>query len=270
MMTNRAPLIITAVSCLAVGLGIGWTLKPAGMRVTESENTSTPKTSTESVTENQRAVSHDHAPDASDVDSTESAVAERMQRKREMLESLRARGRMLFFTPFVGKLITPEFAMLMDLTANEVVALEAALAKAKDSYAEAEFRAGSVTIGPDGRSLTMEVPPMPEAGGAIYDHALATFESVLGPERFELFNIASRDAFDRALDNFGLSQVTYSLKVSDSTMPSGELLFDIERSHVGPGGRGTSSSRLRPKDMDAFFPQLSKVMPKDFGKNTTK
>ena len=273
-MTNRAPLILTAIGCLLLGIGIGWALKPTGVQEVQAVDSVKPMIAAKPGIENQFASTHDHAPEASVPDSATSAVSDRIRRKREMLESYREPGRIIHFafSPFGGDRVRPEFAILMDLTPEEKQDMEEVLATAKRAYLEAEVRNGVVTLGSDGSSLTMAVPPMPQEGGDIYDQALAAVAGILGPERFELFNMAARDGFDRSLDSFGLNHVTYRMKPSKQTMANGEQLYDIVREFQGPDGssRGNSGSVLRLQDLEWAFPQLAKVLPKDFGKNTAK
>lgn len=249
-------------------------MKPTGVQGVQAVGSVTPMTPAKPDIEHQFASTHDHMPDASDLDSTMSAVSDRIQRKREMLESYREPGRIIHFafSPFGGDRVRPEFAILMDLTLEEKQDMEEVLANAKHAYLEAEVRNGVVTLGAEGSSLTMEVPPMPKEGGVIYDQALTAVAGILGPERFELFNMAARDGFDRSLDSFGLNHVTYRMKPSKQTMANGEQLYDIVREFQGPDGssRGNSGSVLRLQDLERSFPQLAKVLPEDFGKNSAK
>ena len=90
-------------------------------------------------------------------------------------------------SPFQGVGLNPIFVLMLDLSDEEVIELEDALAVAQMRFREIKNQAATGNLSADGKTLVVTVPTMPVAGGMLYDALLDSFASVMGPDRFALF-----------------------------------------------------------------------------------
>lgn len=185
-------------------------------------------------------------------------------RKVARVISFNEHGSYLTVGPYVQDRISPTFLLMFDLTKDEVDRLESAASNASERYQEMQSRVAAGEMNADGSKLIVNVPPTPEAGGILYDDLLATFADVLGPDRFELFNVLSRQSFDQRYDRFGLNTVTYELDLTPIGGYTGQRdIYKLVHSYVAPDGQtkghGTSQSNL--KGLLQSHPLLTRFIP---------
>jgi hypothetical protein len=163
---------------------------------------------------------------------------------------------------FVGDSLNPDFIRAYDLSPAEVAALESALRGAKTELTAMAIQGATVQIDTAATKLTATISPTPVKGGEVYDALLTTFRSVLGPDKFNLFNKLSGESFDRGLDAYGAARLSY--EVTKRNDPSGGLLYVIKRSSVLPNSNGNSMSMVPPDGVEKFDPVLAKLIPPEF------
>lgn len=182
---------------------------------------------------------------------------------------LKARGLPLGIgvTQFPNEQLSPLFISVFDLSASEVARLNASLDHARSQYDTLVGRIATGGINPDGAQLTVQVPPMPAEGGAIHDALFAAFQQVLGPERFQLFDIVAADNFERSFDGFGLGEVRYTMELNPIVAANGFRTYRITRHSSNPdGSRMTSNNQLDVESALKRFPVLKRFIPGDINR----
>lgn len=254
---------MAAGMCLLLGFGLGWISHCALSAPTGSvanQSAELPTSRIKPIPEKEMMYSPISGgtgaePDGSSLNQRVAAIA-----------WLRARGLPLGIgvTEFPTEQLGPLFISVFDLSTSEVDRLNASLAHARTKY---DALVGSIAtggIGPDGTQLTVHVPPMPVEGGAIHDALFATFQQVLGPERFQLFNIVAADNFERSFDGFGLGEVHYIMDLNPSVAANGFKTYKIVRTSSNPdGSRMTSNNQLDVENALKMFPVLRRFIPRN-------
>ena len=191
--------------------------------------------------------------------------------RRSVIDSLNAlawakkRGAQISVNVFERDKLNPKFASVYNLSAGDVAILNQAIADAKSRMDAIAIQMASFKASADGSKLTVEVPPTVEQGGAIYDGLLQTFQSVLGPDRFQSFGDVSGDSFEYGFNSFGLSNVRYEVSPSGQNTANGDPLYIVVKSSLGPEFKQTSTSTILLNQVGEFFPVLGHFIPAGYG-----
>lgn len=163
--------------------------------------------------------------------------------------------------------LDPVFVRFFNLTPAEAGRLAGSIKLAQAQYDSMVDAAATGGVSDDGKTLTVTVPSFPAEGGAIHDELLGAFEQVLGPDRFALFNVVTRDQFEQSFNQFGLGKVTYAMELTPTIIAGARPIYKATRATSGPDGSWGSSSGsvLGAADVKKYFPAMSRFLPPDFG-----
>ncbi|HLP03478.1 MAG TPA: hypothetical protein VK163_15735 [Opitutaceae bacterium] len=167
----------------------------------------------------------------------------------------------VFSSPQRGELAAG-FVSAYGLTAEEGRLLREALTAAREKMDRGRLAAAKVEVRSDNLGAVIEVPALPELGGAAYDDVLATFRAVLGPERWEYFDEFSADGFEHGFLSFGAMQTKIEIEVKQ--FPGGAQYFDVKDHYVGPDGSGWSGGTVDPASFRQSYPFAAKLLPEAF------
>ena len=155
--------------------------------------------------------------------------------------------------------ISPRFAALYGLTPTEQTQLSFAFRQAKQHMEELSSQRAQPDPATNGEKLIVNVPAFPTEGGQIYNDLLANFTSVLGADRYALFNETAGNLLENSLDGIGLATNRYEVTLG-KTAAGDQPIYEIKRSFTYPNDNGASSgwsgSTLRSSDVLKFFPML--------------
>ena len=131
--------------------------------------------------------------------------------------------------------VRPAIRAALEITDEEVNALEAAFAQAKTEMTELEKKAIVVKENSDER-LVAEFPVLPE-GKAVKRRLRTAVQGALGEERSEIFLNASDDAFIRSFSDFGGKSLEVEITWNDDGS------FGLKETRFTPdrGGQSTTS-----------------------------
>ena len=160
--------------------------------------------------------------------------------------------------------IDPTFARVYDLNPGEVAVLNEAIKATKEKFTAAAIQNAKAQLSSDGSHLAVEVPPVVDQGGVIYDQLLQTVENVLGPERFQSFNALSGDAFDSGFGSFGLWSSRYELSATEQKVGKGVPIYRVLVTSNGPNGSSTSDNSITLKSIPTLYPVLNHFIPPGF------
>ncbi len=107
--------------------------------------------------------------------------------------------------------LNADFLAVYDVTAAEKERMEAAVAKAQKEVANLETKFAVITPGPDG-GFSISIPPFPEEGGAVYDELHRTVRSVLGAERYALYQTTGGEADSHSFGGCGIGETTINIR----------------------------------------------------------
>lgn len=159
--------------------------------------------------------------------------------------------------------LDPKLAVMLGLTPAEFDHLNAAIQKTERKFAELAIQKAVSHVSANGKTLTVAVPPLARAGDALYANLLNTFENVLGPQRFQLFNAVAGDSFDNSFGGFGVDPVTYVLTLQPTGNDGGTPRYSVTRSftQTGQNGVGWSRGSYSRKNLEENFPVLAHFLP---------
>jgi hypothetical protein len=180
----------------------------------------------------------------------------------ERLATLRWLKKTGLFVPvqiFTPEGISPQFALLYGLTQAEQTQLSLAFKQAKQRLEELSSQRAQVDPTTTAEKLIVSVPAFPTEGGRIYNDLLANFASVMGADRYPVFNETSGNLLENSLEGIGLATNRYEVTLGETTL-NDQPTYDIKRSFLYPSesgsSSGTSNSRLGLSDVLKFFPLL--------------
>jgi len=190
---------------------------------------------------------------------------ELMRRRREAVRWLQQNGLYVstlafdFYSDRIGE----SFAQLFELTPEEEARLLLAVSRTKEHLAETEARVAVTEMSADGTQLIVKVPPIPEAGGVVYDEFLATVSAVLGPERMLLFDVLVRDHLENSSMKFGLGETVLTIDRTPTILPNGQLkIYKLISKTTGPDGNtSTGNNQTTIQHAVKIFPVLRHVLP---------
>jgi hypothetical protein len=160
--------------------------------------------------------------------------------------------------------IDPTFARVYDLNPGEIAVLNEAIKATKEKFTAAAIQNAKAQLSPDGSHLAVEVPPVVDQGGVIYDQLLQTVENVLGPDRFQSFNALSGDTFDSGFGSFGLWSSRYELAATEQKIGKGVPIYRVLVTSKGPNGSSTSDNSITLKSIPTLYPVLNHFIPPGF------
>lgn len=155
--------------------------------------------------------------------SIQSAIIERLAELRSP-NNVRIHGR---FIPFRPNGVDPQFAALYDLTPLEAQKVNVAYQMAKQRLDELSNKHAQLSPSSSPEKLVITVLPFPEEGGQIYSNLIANFETLLGPERYAMFNEISEDDLERSLDGCGLGITLYEVTLGE--IQNGNQIYEIKK-----------------------------------------
>ncbi|HLP09634.1 MAG TPA: hypothetical protein VK178_15835 [Opitutaceae bacterium] len=262
------------VLCLAIGTVAGYQLGMA--RVGADRLTETPRNAALPVRAGDASSaapadvgSEDSvAKDGTPTDPERAKVVERLEALRWFNREHGAWFRVGVFTsPQRGEL-DAGFVSAYGLTAEEGQRLRDALTAAREKMDRGRLAAAKVDVRPDNLGALIEVPALPELGGAAYDDVLATFRAVLGPERWAYFDELSADGFEHGFLRFGAMQNKIEIEVKE--FPGGAQYFDVKDHYVGTDGSGWSGGTVDPASFRQSYPFAAKLLPESFLRSQPK
>jgi hypothetical protein len=158
---------------------------------------------------------------------------------------------------FSNDLITPQFALFYGLTPTETAELNQAYQQAKRRLASIADQHASLDPASTDSKLIVNVLPFPTEGGEAYKALLSTFVSVLGADRYAMFNDISGDMLETSFSGFGLGGSRF--EVTRRVPDHGSTFYDIKRSNSLPaiGGNPYPSAistigAMTAEDLKAF------------------
>ena len=262
-------LIFLVVVCLGIGAVAGWRLKPGDLPPLTPPSNRSPSNEVPAVAPDlsltPRAAAAKIPEPPSSPGSFQSGNPSFTERLA-MLRWLKANG--IFFTTPIFKgdhEISPEMALFYGLTPQETEQLVRASQQTKKRLDELYQKHVQLEATSDSEMLIATVPPFPDEGGKVYNDLLASFSSVLGQERYAVFNDISGDQLENAFENFGTARTRYEVTLQP-TEADGKSYYNIARSFVfdvvdyrgGSGGTtsGGSYGRLDLAGLKKSFPAL--------------
>lgn len=159
--------------------------------------------------------------------------------------------------------IDSNLALMLGLTPGEFDRLNAAIQKTYRKFDELAIQRATSRVSADGKTLTVSVPSLAQQGNSLYTGLLQTFENVLGPQRFQLFNAVAGDAFDNSFNSFGVDPVTYVLTLQPAGNGGGTPQYSVTSSYrqASPSGVGWRSGSLSLASLDKEYPVLAHFLP---------
>ncbi len=251
-------IILLATACLTLGFAAGWRLqhRPAAAHV------GTPDTSPEIAPV--PAISQSKSVDSvvqPAVKAAGSQVATPSVNERlAVLRWLKGNGLFVGVQLFSHDGVSPQFAVLYGLTPAETAQLNNVYQETKQRLEALAGQRARLDETSTAEKLIVTVPSFPVEGGQAYNELLATFASVLGTDRYALFNAISGDSLENEFDGFGLSNNRYEVTLLKPDQ--GRQLVSIRRSFSIPvsadGGvtGGTSFNTMDARDVGKTFPLL--------------
>ena len=264
-MNSRCACVIIGAICLFVGTGLGF-FAARGAQSPLVVVSALPRTVPVHDAIVAPTISTEPAVEALRVDEDISNT-ELMRRRREAVRWLQQNGLYVntlafdFYSDRIGE----SFAQLFELTPEEEARLLLAVSRTKEHMAETEAQVAVSEMSADGTQLIVKVPPIPEAGGVVYDEFLATVSSVLGPERMLLFDVLVRDNLENSSMRFGLGETVLTIDRTPTVLPNGQLkIYKLISKTTGPDGNtSTGNNQATIQHAVKIFPVLRRVLPAD-------
>ena len=126
--------------------------------------------------------------------------------------------------------ISPEFAQLYGLTPQEIDQLSQATRQAKPRLEELTRQRAQLDPASSADKLIVTIPAFPMEGGQIYTDLHTQISSVLGADRYAVFDTLSGDALNNDFEGLGLARYRYEVILEQAT--GGIPHYKITRSFV--------------------------------------
>ncbi|MFT3829272.1 MAG: hypothetical protein QM691_06135 [Opitutaceae bacterium] len=155
--------------------------------------------------------------------------------------------------------IDPSFARAYGISEPDVTRLTEALTSARERLRAAQAAEIKATVSPDNKTASVDLPALPELGGAAREEVLALMQDVLGPDRWPYFQELSAEAFGGGLGQFGTEDTRIEIERA-AVRP----FLKVKTYHVGGGSSGWSESVLEWDDLKRMAPVVAASLPETF------
>jgi hypothetical protein len=263
---------LIGISCFALGFASGWLGR--GKSFDPAAHAPSPAKSQRVALKSVAPISTPPPGSATEIrDLVDLATAQRRQVVSELgtLAASSKRGLHIVIPVFGPDGVEPTFARVYGLSPQELGVLNDAIKATKERFTVLAIQSAKAQLSADGAHLVVEVPPVTDQGGVIYDQLLQSFERVLGPDRFQSFNALSGEVFDTGFGSFGLWNSRYEVSESTPKTATRDATYRIIMSSTGPDGSSSGNFTLNHKGLSTQYPVLSHFIsagfaPKPVGK----
>lgn len=155
--------------------------------------------------------------------------------------------------------INPAFARAYGLSSGDLTRLNKAVAAAGERLRSAQVAGTTATMGSNNKTISVDVPALPELGGALREEVQGAFQDVLGPDRWPFFQELSSEPFNLGLGRFGTMDMR--MEIEPSEVPA---LLKVRTYHVTGSSSGSSESAVDWDGLERMAPSVVAALPEPF------
>ena len=226
MITPRIGILV--IGSVLLGFASGWYLHSPRSNATVVSTSRPPAPPMPAVRAVQTYVAE--TPTSTPIAAPTRLAAPSLSEHLAIMRWLKQNGLLSYVGFFDGKNVDQQFASVYGLTPAETADLSEASRQAKEQLAEMTLRHVELDPTSDEKKLIVTVPAFAKEGGQVYDALLGKISSVLGPDRYALFDEISGRALDQEFGGFGLARNRYEVVLQAT--PGGDPVFKATRAYV--------------------------------------